>query len=65
MKIWEIWIFSFLSLFPSISPKARVCIKYSPLTVLFAISSLIVSLLFTAEKQENRANGKPATLYSP
>lgn len=35
-----------------------------PLQFLFAISSLVVGLLFTVAKQENRANGKPATLYS-
>lgn len=64
MKIWEFWIFIFFPFSPLSPQKPEFASHILPLQFLFAISSLIVSLLFTVEKQENRANGKPATLYS-
>lgn len=62
--MWEIWIFYFLPFFLPTPQKPEFASHILPLQFLFAVSCLIFSMLFTAEKQANRANGKLATLYS-
>ena len=64
MYIWEIWVSHFIPFSLPPPQKAEFASHILPLQFLFAISSLIFSLLFTVEKQANRANGKPATPYS-